>query len=194
MNFFTTLLSLYFASRTSAGAIPDAPNSFCSLDGPVLALKKRVYNYNSNTQRYNAEDYDYKMAVIDSTWIFYDSTEDTPTDTSDTNAVAYCSQLPSDYSPNGTNPGDARDCVQWSPDEEMTVVEFSECRALDTELIWLDWIYVAYAGLVVIVLSLFVCPFCPYHIWCQKDTYPAASLQVYDNILELQGLCFYVVL
>ena len=63
-----------------------------------------------------------------------------------------------------------------------------EDSPFDTQLNALDWIFLGYAVIVIIILCVYMCPCCYKHSQCTPDYYPAVLQPTYDKILKLRGV------
>ena len=173
----------------SCQTIAESPEQLCVQDAGEL---NDPYEYHEGTS-YNYWEgvaWSFRIAVVDDRWVFWDSYYHSIPSSYDASEVeSYCTGMPSNYTPTSDEAGDPRDCTAWDGYSKLDMTgDYEECIRIDTSLSWIDWVFLVFAVILFFILSLYMCPFGPYKSKCKQETYPAAMLETYGEIMKLHGL------
>ena len=177
--------------------IPDSPDVLC-IESKNTSSIDDIYKLKGSGywEAFNDEDYRLTLSTVNSAdaWVIQHISVINST-TTITTTLFYCSDMPSDYDPEDDEQGDPQDCGEWTNRylkvESITMTEDTEnCAAFDTSLSWLDGVFLGYACLVVMILLFLMCPFSPFHKYCQRSRYEAAELEIYQKILQMRVMLY----
>ena len=207
----TTATSTTDAARTSSTAnsnsesnVPDPPEDLCIVskmfDEGVLNTypgnmifqlmysSSQINNGPIIYHNYHWEDFYetcWEMYIINNTWSLIEYCRNGHY-INETIGV-YCVSNGGDYVPTDKDPGNPSDCIEWSIDDFKVSDKTEDCSLFDTELFYMDYVVIGYAGICFILLFMFVCKCGKWNIYCRNETYDGLLLETYSKILQLHG-------